>query len=224
MEKDNVQNQIADIQRKLDYIIEEIEFQKRHRSEMEDLKEDLVRVAKDVYDTAVIELEEVHDSIKTGDILHLFKKLLRNINNITKTFEQLENFKDFMQDFSPVSRELFLDFMHKMNEFDKKGYFEFARELNRMADNVVSSFSPDDVKNLGDNIVAIVNTVKNMTQPDMLHALNNALAVYKNMDIKVKEDVSVFYLLKEMNSPEVKRGLAFAIEFLKNISNKKELS
>jgi uncharacterized protein YjgD (DUF1641 family) len=224
MEKDNVQNQIADIQRKLDYIIEEIEFQKRHRSEMEDLKEDLVRVAKDVYDTAVIELEEVHDSIKTGDILHLFKKLLRNINNITKTFEQLENFKDFMQDFSPVSRELFLDFMHKMNEFDKKGYFEFARELNRMADNVVSSFSPDDVKNLGDNIVAIVNTVKNMTQPDMLHALNNALAVYKNMEIKVKEDVSVFYLLKEMNSPEVKKGLAFAIEFLKNISNKKELS
>jgi len=224
MEKDNVQNQIADIQRKLDYIIEEIEFQKRHRSEMEDLKEDLVRVAKDVYDTAVIELEEVHDSIKTGDILHLFKKLLRNINNITKTFEQLENFKDFMQDFSPVSRELFLDFMHKMNEFDKKGYFEFARELNRMADNVVSSFSHDDVKNLGDNIVAIVNTVKNMTQPDMLHALNNALAVYKNMEIKVKEDVSVFYLLKEMNSPEVKKGLAFAIEFLKNISNKKELS
>lgn len=218
MEQKNIQTQIDEINRKLDIIIEEIELQKRHRREMDDLKDDLVRVGKDVYDTAVLELEEVHDHIKTGDILYLFKKLLRNINNITKTFEQLENLKDFIEDFGPVSRELVLDFMNILNEIDRKGYFEFARELSKISDNIVTSFSAEDVKSLGDNIVTILNTVKSLTQPDMLHAANNALSVYKNLDIEVAEKVTLFSLIKELNTPEVKRGLAFAIQFLKNIS------
>lgn len=218
MEQKNIQTQIDEINRKLDIIIEEIELQKRHRREMDDLKDDLVRVGKDVYDTAVLELEEVHDHIKTGDILYLFKKLLRNINNITKTFEQLENLKDFIEDFGPVSRELVLDFMNILNEIDRKGYFEFAKELSKISDNIVTSFSAEDVKSLGDNIVTILNTVKSLTQPDMLHAANNALSVYKNLDIEVAEKVTLFSLIKELNTPEVKRGLAFAIQFLKNIS------
>ena len=43
---------------------------------MEDLKDDLYRVGKDLYETAIVELEEVHDHLNTGDILHLGKKLL----------------------------------------------------------------------------------------------------------------------------------------------------
>lgn len=219
MEDINVQSQINEINKKLDIIVEEIELQKRHRMEMEDLKDDLMRVGKDVYDSTILELEEVHDHIKTGDMLHLFKKILRNINNIRKSFEQLENLKDFVQDFAPVSRELFLDFMYKLNEFDKKGYFEFAKEFSRISDNIVTSFTPEDVRNLGDNISTILNTVKNLTQPDMLHAMNNAMNVYKNLDIEVSEKVSVFKLMKEMNSPEVRRGLAFGLKFLKNLAD-----
>ena len=222
MEQQNLQSQIDNINSKLDIILAEIEIQSRHRREMEDLKDDLMRVGKDVYDSALIELEEVHDQLKTGDIFYLFKKLLRNINNITKTFEQLENFKDFIQDFSPVSRELFLDFMNKLNEFDKKGYFEFLREMSKISDNIVTSFSAEDVKNFGDNIVSILNTFKSLTQPDMLHAVNNAISVYKNLDIEIEEKVTMFSLIKELNSPEVKKGLAFALKFLKNIAKQQE--
>jgi len=222
MEDKNLQIQIDEINKKLDIIIEEIELQKRHRREIEDLKEDLMRVGKDVYDSTILELEEVHDQIKSGDMLHLFKKILRNVNNITKTFEQLENFKDFIQNFAPVSRELFLDFMNKLNEYDKKGYFEFAKEFSKISDNVVTSFTVEDVKNFGDNIAAILNTIKNLTQPDVLHALNNAVNVYKNLDIEISEKVSIFSLMKELNNPEVKKGLSFGIKFLKNIVQSQE--
>ena len=69
-----------------------------------------------------------------------------------------------------------------------------------------------------DNIVTIVNTVKNMTQPDMLHAVNNALNVYKKLDAEVTEDISVMSLLKELNSPEARKGLVFAIRVLKSMA------
>ncbi len=222
MEEVRTQTQIDKINSKLDLILEEIELQKKHRREMEDLKEDLFRVGKDVYETAVTELEEVHDHIKTGDIVHLGKKLLRNVNNLNRAFDQLESTRDFLHDISPLVRESIIDTMNKMDEFDRKGYFEFIKELQKAGDNVVTSFTPNDVKLLGDNIVTILNTIKNLTQPDMLQAINNAVAVYKNIDVKVDEKVSLFSLMKEVNSPEVKRGLAVGLKFLKNLASLEE--
>jgi uncharacterized protein YjgD (DUF1641 family) len=219
MEEKTTQNQIDAINSKLDLILEEIELQRKHRREMEDLKDDLMRVGKDFYDTAVIELEAVHDHVNTKDILHLGKYLLRNVNTINRSIEQLESMKDFLVDVSPLVRQSVLDFMKMLDEIDRKGYFEFAKELSNITDKVVTSFSKEDVKNLGDNIVTILQTVKNLTQPDMLHTINNAVDVYKQLDITVKKDVTLFGLLKELNSPEAKRGLAFAIEFLKNLAN-----
>lgn len=222
MEELKSQNQINKINKKLDILLEEIELQKKHRREMEDLKDDLFRVGKDLYETAVVELEEVHDHINTGDILHLGKKLLRNVNNLNKTFDQFESAKDFLHDVSPLVRESILDFMNKLDEFDKKGYFQFAKEIQKAGDNVVTSFTPNDVKLLGENLVTILNTIKNLTQPDMLQAINNAVAVYKNIDVKVDEKVSLFGLMKELNTPEVKRGLAVGLKFLKNLASIEE--
>lgn len=216
------QTHIDEINQKLDIILEEIELQKKHRREMEDLKDDLFRVGKDLYETAVVELEEVHDHINTGDILHLGKKLLRNVNNLNKAFDQMESTRDFLRDVSPLVRESILDLMKKLDEFDRKGYFQFAKELQNAADNVVTSFTTEDVKHLGDNIVTILNTIKNLTQPDMLAAINNAVSVYKNIDLTVESKVSLFSLIKELNSNETKRGLAVGLKFLKNLASLEE--
>jgi uncharacterized protein YjgD (DUF1641 family) len=222
MEEVVTQNQIDEINYKLSLILEEIELQKKHRRMMEDLKDDMYRVGKDLYETAIVELEEVHDHINTGDILHLGKKLLRNVNNLNKAFDQMESTRDFLRDVSPLVRESILDLMKKLDEFDRKGYFQFVKELQKAADNVVTSFSAEDVKHLGDNIVTILNTVKNLTQPDMLHAINNAVSVYKNIDLTVDSKVTVFSLVKELNSPEAKRGLAVGLKFLKNLATLEE--
>lgn len=219
MEEKNIQIQLDEINKKLDFILSEIDLQRKHRQEIQDLKEDLLRVAKDVYTTSLEELEQVHDHLRTGDILHLFKKLLRNINNLTKLFEQLENIRDFVKDFSPISKEMVIDFMYKLDELDRKGYFAFLKETQKIFDNIVTSFTVEDVRALGDNIVTILNTVKNLTQPDMLHAINNALYVYKKLDIEVKDDISLLKLLKELNHPETKKALYFTLQFLKSLSS-----
>jgi len=220
MEENYMQNQINDINKKLDIILEEIELQRVHRREMEDLKDDLMRVGKDLYQSTVEELEEVADHIQTGDMLHLGKKLLRNVNNISGMFDQLESMSDLVNDLAPISREIVIDFMAKLDEFDRKGYFGFLREINRAMDNVVESFTVEDVRALGDNVVTILNTVKNLTQPDMLQALDNALTVYKKLDIEVDKEISYFTLIRRMNTPEMRRGIAFGIRFLKSMAEK----
>lgn len=224
MEQEKLQIQMNELNAKLDIILEEIELQKRHRREMEDLKDDLMRVGKDVYQTAVEELDQIHDYVNSRDILHFGKYMLRNVNTISKVIQQLESAKDFLTDASPLIRESIIDFMAKLDEFDRKGYFEFMKELGKVSDRVVTSFNVEDIKSLGDNVVTILNTVKNLTQPDMLHTINNAINVYKKLDIEVTEKVTFLSLLKELNDPETKKGLTFAIRFLKNLANEQAVS
>jgi uncharacterized protein YjgD (DUF1641 family) len=101
---------------------------------------------------------------------------------------------------------------------DKKGYFEFFKESVQIVDTVVTSFSIEDVRLLRENIASILLTVKDMTQPEMLNTINNALSFFRKMDIEVEKDISYFQIMREMRNPEVKQGIVFMLEFLKNMA------
>lgn len=219
MENVNIDEQLAEINKKLDFLTEQVSIYARRQRELEELKDDLKRIGTDVFQSAVVELNEVSHHFDTNDVLHLVKKLLRNTRNISKMFDQMESITDFIQDLTPNAKDGFLELLSTLDEMDRKGYFEFLRESVKIADNVVTSFKPEDVKQLGDNVVTILSTIKNLTQPDMLQAINNAVSVYKNVDFDISDKVSYFDLFKEAKSPEMRRGLAFGIHFLKNLAS-----
>jgi len=66
-----------------------------------------------------------------------------------------------------------------MDALDKAGYFSFFQETMRIVDNIVTNFSPQDVRDLADNIVLILNTVKQLTQPDIMHMLQELTDTYR---------------------------------------------
>ena len=218
MAESDLQAQLDDLHRKLDVILAEIDLQRRHRQEMDDLKDDLMRVGRDVYRSAVVELEDMHDSLSTAEVLHLGKKMLRNVGIITSVVDQLESLKDFLVDAAPLARESAIEFMQRLDEFDRKGYFVFLKETGAIIDKVVTSFTAEEVKALGDNVVTILGTMKNLTQPDMLHAINNAITVYKKLDIEVTGEVGLLGLVRELRTPEMRRGLAFLTAFVKSLA------
>ena len=218
MDETSLTKQLQGIQEKLDSIQAELTVSRRHREEMQELKEDLTMVAKDLFQSAVVELEDVAPFVQTGDFLHLVKRIIRNTNNISSTISQLESLLDFLEDWRPIGKELFNDGLEKLDEMDRKGYFAFIKEISAIMDSIVTHFSVEDVRLLSENIVMILETVKNLTQPKMLHALNNALTVYQNIDIESIEEYSAMRALRELRTPEMKRGLGFIITFLKNVS------
>jgi len=61
-----------------------------------------------------------------------------------------------------------------------------------------------------------------MTQPEMLNAANNALQFFRKMDIEVEEKTSLMSIIKKMNDPEVKRGMVYMLEFVKNMAHTNE--
>jgi len=128
----------------------------------------------------------------------------------------MESAKDFMKDVSPILHQVGLDAVHKMNELDKKGYFEFLRALGRIMDNLVQSFHPEDLKRIEENIENLVSIIRNLTDPDFVASVSkatHALAITKSDD--KLDNKSMWQLMKELRSPEVRRSLSYSLRLLK---------
>jgi uncharacterized protein YjgD (DUF1641 family) len=222
MANDNLQEQINEINKKLDIVLEEVMAQRETRQSVEDLTTDLAVVGKDLFKSTVAELDNAGVELDGEAVKQLLLKLVRNVDTINEMFEMMESANDLVKDVSPVLHQMGLDGIHLMNEFEQKGYFDFMKEAMKIIDNVVTHFSVDDVKLLADNIVTILETVKNLTQPDMLKAINSGLVVYKSIEIDNVEEYSIWKAMRAMNSKEMKKGIGFMITFLQNIAKETE--
>jgi uncharacterized protein YjgD (DUF1641 family) len=217
MDEEKLSQQLAALDRKLDRISSEMDELRRYRLELEDLKDDLTRVAKDVFSTAIEEMEEVAPFVHSGDFAHLARKLVRNTRNVTALTTQVESAMDLAKDATPLGKELFNDLLVQLDEYDRKGYFDFIRELFTVVDRVITSYSVEDVRLLADNVVGILETVKGLTQPEMLQSINNAMVVYRNLDFETIEECSAWKALREVNKPEMRRAIGFMITFMRNL-------
>lgn len=216
--KTDVQQQINEINQKLDLLLGYMNEQRLKSETIEDLVSDVSIISKDAFTSVVYELDKQGMELNVDDIKTLVYKLMRNVNNFSQVMDMFESITDLMKDAGPIVNEVGIDFTNKLHEFEQKGYFEFFAELTRIMDNIVTSYSPEEVRALADNVVTILDTVKNLTQPDMLNAINNAVSIFKNLDTNDIEEYSLWKAFREMNTPEMKRGLGFIMTFLKNLS------
>jgi len=213
----DLQGQIDSLNRKLDFIVEELVHQKRHRLEMQDLKEDLTLVTKDLYQTTVCELEEISEHVKPGDLVYLLKKLLRNANNLAGAFDQLESLRDLLADLKPITKEVYSSALVTLEELDRKGYFELAQQARGMADDAVKTVMAEDIEALRSNVPRLIRWAKSMTQPGTLQALETMVVALERGEAASRSDVSLFGLFKEINTPEARKGLSALVEFVKGL-------
>ena len=223
MEQTTVMDQsIVELNQKIDllttqvaFLTEEARQQQRRRQEWQELQNDLTPIVNDVFRISVNELEEVESYVQLEDILRLFKRLLRNTHNLEQMLDQLESTMALLQEISPLTQDAFMTLMTRLDEAERKGYFAFIRGGMGVMDKVVTSFSEEDIEQLGDNVVYILQTVKEMTQPEIMSMVRDSVEVLREEE--PEEDPSLFSIMRQLNDPEVKRGLSKTLAVLRNV-------
>jgi uncharacterized protein YjgD (DUF1641 family) len=195
------------------YLTEQAQIAERQRQERAELIRDLTPIANQAVSMTIEQLEEVQEYIDLGDLLRLVKRLMRNGRNLEKMLDQLESVMDLVQTMGPLANEAFGKSIDMLSDLESKGYFTFMRGGKSIVDNVVTSFTEDDVQRLGDNVVLMLNTVKDMTQPEILNFVRNTLLVAEK-EIEKPVDISTLGLLRQMQDPAVRRGLALTMRVM----------
>ncbi len=215
---------LAELNQKIDVLsaqvallADEAQQQRQRRQEWDELKNDLTPVASEAYRLSVQQLDEIESYVQLEDILRVTKRLVRNTRNLEEMLDRLEGFADLTRELSPLSQDMFLILMTRLDEMERKGYFTFLQGGMEIMDQIVTNFSEEDVRQLGENVVLILQTVKEMTQPEIMQLMSSTASVMREEDIP--QDVSMFYLLRQMRDPAVKRGLAKTLNVLRTVSD-----
>lgn len=218
MDNTALEQRVDAMDRKLDAIMAIVQQQRHSAVAVEDLVKDLAIVGKDVYTSTVEELDKRKVEIDPAELTQLGIAFLKNLKNFNVLMSTMESMMDLMDDLSPILNETMIDVTRKIGEFEEKGYFEFFGETSKIVDNIVTGFSKEDVQALADNIVLIMTTLKDLTQPKMLKSMDNAVRVFANIETEDIPEVSVWKLMRTMNKPEIKKGIGFLVTFMQNIS------
>ena len=197
---------------------ERLDAIQRSQTAWADLQVDLTPVLREALQAVGETLAESDTEVTLDDLLWLLRQLWRHIPHLTHLLEQLESVQDLSTDLQPVMREGVLALSAWLQTLEEKGYFAFLREAWRIVDNVVTNFTPEDVKALADNVVLILNTVKELTQPDIMQLLQALADTYREVQEERTLDTSTLGLLRQMRDPHVRRGLALTMQMLRLIS------
>lgn len=138
----------------------------------------------------------------------------RVIDAVTNRIEDLEEIRD---DLWPMVQGVSHQISRKLHEMERNGTLAFLKEGVRMAERVSTSFTEEDVRLLGDNIVHILATVRNLTQPELLEVADRAaLALRGEADGAPGRRVGLW---KAMRDPEIRRGLNLMLTILREMGH-----
>ena len=72
--------------------------------------------------------------------------------------------------------------------------------------------------NLGDNVVTILMTIKEMTQPEIMAMAQNLAGTMRKTEAQQEEvPTSVWSIFKQLRDPQTRRGLALTLDMLKAV-------
>jgi uncharacterized protein YjgD (DUF1641 family) len=152
-------------------------------------------------DTAV-QLAEINDKLdRVGRILEDLSR-------------RMESFDDLKEDLVPIAHGALKIANNKLHELEQEGALDFAAESVLVAKKIATHFSREDVRLLGDNVVKILETVRSLTQPGVLHVADRAAIALQ----EGPEDGGVG-IFKAMRDPEIRRGMALLFAVLRELGS-----
>ena len=209
------EDRIAELDRKIDFIVEELASLKRLRNSAEDLAADLSLVGKSAMRDAVQAFGTA--DLRPQEIVGLVKAMMANAHLFQNAIQQLQSAADFIQDAQPIVRDLMLKAIATGETFWRKGYMDAANASMRVAGAMIEAHSADDWRQVERSIPQLIGFLREATKPEVLQALEAIIHGFGTVQATMNVDKSTLTLVRDLNSADARRGMAVLVEFLKVI-------
>ena len=202
------------------FLAEEARINRQRRERWDELQHDVMPVAADALAVVGRELEDL--DVDIAELTGLLKRLVRVAPLLDTALSQVEMYADFAHELVPIGGEAMEAATSKLATLEERGYFDFAKGAVRVADRVVTGFTEEDVEALGDNVVLILETIKDLTQPEVMAALHRMISAIREQQRHIAEEPaeppSLFSIMRQLRDPEIRRGMARGLNTLRAVS------
>lgn len=146
------------------------------------------------------------------DLLVTLARIEHKVDEISARQEMIEDLYDEMV---PVVREVMRTASQRLAAYEARGAFERGAALLRLIDAAMDEVSAADIDGFAANLGNLMDTVRNVTQPDVLAVANDATDVLHHAaDVS---PVGVFGVARASADPDIQKGLGIALSVLRQL-------
>jgi uncharacterized protein YjgD (DUF1641 family) len=188
-----------------------------------ELKDDLTPLAHSAVKLMMKELQDVESSFQLKDLMELIKQMLRSVRNITYSLKQLESIIDLITTLEPLLRGSVPQLISYLDDLEQKGVFRILNATLGVRAKIAEAYSPQDIEEIGDGLVALLGLAKKITTPESMDLLNRFAALPEKIDLSSSREVGPFGLLWAISNKEVREGLGVVMELTKALGSLKAI-
>lgn len=186
---------------------------------IQELKDDLTPLANQTVQLLVKELQDVEASFQLEDLLAMLKQMLRSVRNITYSLKQMENIIDFVTTLEPLLKSSVPQLINYLDDLEQRGVFRIINATLGVRAKIAQAYSPEDIEQIGDGLVALLGVAKKITSPQTIGLLEGMAEMPEKLDLAGCKDVGPLGLL--LADKEVKQGLGVLLELTKGLGKLK---
>jgi uncharacterized protein YjgD (DUF1641 family) len=180
-----------------------------------DLKEDLIPLSGQAFRLLIRELEDVESGFQLEDLLALGKRFLRSVRDMQFALDQLENIVDFVLTIEPLLKSSVPQLINYLDDLEQKGVLRIIQSTLDVRAKVAASYSPEDVDQIGDGLVALLGLAQKLSNPQAQAFLGKMAALPSMVDLDKAKPVGPFGMLGALASKEARQGLGVLMELTK---------
>jgi len=149
-----------------------------------ELKEELTPRVNEAVQALIINLADVEADFQLEKLVHLIKKLMRNIDNFGVALDLLNMMVDFSVNAEPLMKVSVPKFISTLDELEQKNVFRMLYTGLEVLKNITEAYTPEDIEKIAG----------------------------KFGKIKEADTAGPLTLIRAMNDPEIQNGLGVVLE------------
>jgi uncharacterized protein YjgD (DUF1641 family) len=188
---------------------------------LNELKKDLIPLSGQAFRLLIRELEDVESSFQLEDLLALTKRFLRSVKHIQFALDQLENIVDFVLTIEPLLKSSVPQLINYLDDLEQRGVLRIIQSTLDVRAKIAASYSPEDIDQIGDGMVAALGMAKKLGDPQAKAFLEKMAALPSKVDLEKAKPVGPFGMLGALSSKEARQGLGVLMELTKAMGSLK---
>ncbi|MGD2185050.1 MAG: DUF1641 domain-containing protein [Desulfobacterales bacterium] len=182
---------------------------------LNELREDLIPLSGQAFRLLIRELEDVESGFQLEDLLALGKRFLRSVKHIKFSLEQLENIVDFVLTVEPLLKSSVPQLINYLDDLEQRGVLRIIQATLDVRAKIAASYSPEDVDQIGDGLVALLGLAQKFADPQAKAFLEKMAALPSKVDLENVKPVGPLGMLGALSSKEARQGLGVLMELTK---------
>ena len=186
-----------------------------------ELREELAPRVNEAVSALIIELADVEADFRVEDLVFLVKKLMRNINNLNFALDQFKNLVDFALIAEPLLKTSVPQLISYVDHLEQNGVFRLITVGTEVLKKVGSTYSVEDMRQIGDGLVHFIGILKKLTAPAALELLDRAAELPARVDVSRAQPVGFWGAIGAMGDKEIQQGQGVLMELTRSLATLK---